>query len=380
MSAKVHRPPQQPPVPGEIHGSDVDELLRVVGLTKHFSVTTGTVFRREIARVHAVDNVSFVLHRGRTLGLLGESGCGKTTVARTTLRLVEPSAGRIIFQNTDVTSAEGRDLRSLRRDMQIVYQDPFSSLNPRLTIGQIVAEPLRVHDIPDRGQRTAALLDQVGIRSSYASRYPHEFSGGQRQRIAIARALATHPPLLFCDEPTAALDVSIQGQILNLLTGLQDELGLTYVLISHDLSIVRDVADQVAVMYLGQIVESGTTTEVFHGPHHPYTIALLSAVPIPDPVLEDERERIILQGDVPSPSHPPPGCRFHTRCWKAGDICRTTEPPMVEFSPGHRAACHFPENSGPSTDQRSAEPPAIRPFSDGHAHRRAQNCGSKLPS
>lgn len=338
-----HRTPGLP-----VGSSGGEEILRVTGLTKHFPVTTGVVFRREVARVRAVDDVSFVLWAGQTLGLVGESGCGKTTVARSVLRLVEPTAGRALFRGTDVTAARGAELRALRRDMQIVFQDPFASLNPRLTVGQIVAEPLRVHGIPDRRQRVAALLDQVGLQPGHAARYPHEFSGGQRQRIAVARALATSPQLVFCDEPTAALDVSIQGQILNLLTDLQERLGLTYVLISHDLSIVRDVADTVAVMYLGQIVEFGATPDVFRRPRHPYTVALLSAVPVPDPALEDRRERIILHGEVPSPVEPPPGCRFHTRCWKAQDVCTTTDPPLTELEPGHWAACHFPEDgAGP---------------------------------
>lgn len=327
--------------PGSREGED--PVLSVAGLTKHFAVTEGLVFRRESARVRAVDDVSFVLHSAETLALVGESGCGKSTVVRAILRLVEPSAGRVVFDGTDVRQVEGRDLRRLRRDMQAVFQDPFASLNPRLTVGQIVSEPLRVHEMDHTAERVSELLEQVGLPAQYRSRYPHQFSGGQRQRIAIARALATRPKLVFCDEPTSALDVSIQAQILNLLTDLQDEFGLSYVLVSHDLSVVRDVADTVAVMYLGNLVEVADTARLYDRPRHPYTVALLSAVPVPDPDEEDRRQRIVLRGEVPTAIDPPPACRFHTRCWKAEEICRTSKPPLSEVDPGHWVACHFPE-------------------------------------
>ncbi len=339
--------PQPGRLPGQRAGGDHAELLQVVGLTKHFAVTAGAVFRRTVAQIHAVDDVSFVLDEGMTLGLVGESGCGKSTVARSILRLVRPTAGQVIFRGHDLATAGPASLRALRRDMQIVFQDPYASLNPRLTVAQIVSEPLRVHGIRGRTNRIAQLLEEVGLATEDAGRYPHEFSGGQRQRIAIARALATRPKLVFCDEPTSALDVSIQGQVLNLLADLQRELGLSYVLISHDLSVLRDVTDQVAVMYLGKIVEFADTAQLYDQPMHPYTVALLSAVPVPDPAREDARERVTLRGQVPSPTEPPPACRFHTRCWKAQPICRTSEPPLLELHAGHWVACHFPERTQP---------------------------------
>lgn len=320
------------------------EMLRVVGLTKHFPITEGLVFRREVARVHAVDDVSFAVHEGQTFGLVGESGCGKSTVARTILRLTEPTAGEVIFQGQDLRAADPHQMRATRRDMQVVFQDPFASLNPRLTVGQIIGEPLKTHDLDDSRSRIGELLEEVGLQAQHATRYPHEFSGGQRQRIAIARALSTRPSLVFCDEPTSALDVSIQAQILNLLADLQERFALSYVLVSHDLSVVRDVSDTVAVMYLGQLVEVAATDQLYEQPRHPYTVALLSAVPVPDPDVEDRRERILLTGHVPDATAPPPACRFHTRCWKADERCRTEQPPLVERSPSHWVACHYPEH------------------------------------
>lgn len=343
MSEPITPPAER--LPGQRADVDPAELLRVAGLTKHFAVTAGLVFRRTVGQIHAVDDISFVLNEGVTLGLAGESGCGKSTLARSILRLVQPTAGQVIFHGHDLATAGPASLRALRRDMQIVFQDPFASLNPRLTVAQIISEPLRVHGIGDRPNRVAQLLEEVGLAAEHAARYPHEFSGGQRQRVAIARALATRPKLVFCDEPTSALDVSIQGQILNLLADLQHELGVSYVLISHDLSVLRDVTDQVAVMYLGKIVEFADTAQLYDQPMHPYTVALLSAVPVPDPAREDARERITLRGQVPSPTDPPPACRFHTRCWKAQPICHTSEPPLLERHTGHWVACHFPERA-----------------------------------
>ena len=318
------------------------ELLRVLHLTHHFPITAGAVFRREVARVHAIDDVSFVINEGETLALVGESGSGKSTVIRCVLRLVEPSAGRILFRSKDLTAASPKELRSLRREIQVIFQDPFASLNPRMTVGESIAEPLLVHNIP-RGTTTVGdLLEQVGLDRRDEGRYPHEFSGGQRQRIAVARAIATRPSLVLCDEPVSSLDVSIRGQILNLLGDLQKDFAIAYLLVSHDLAVVRDVADRVAVMYAGKIVELGSTEVLYARPRHPYTVALLSAVPVPVPSTGGSRG-VVLRGEIPDPARPPSGCRFHTRCWKAQAICRDAEPPLEEVAPGHWAACHFPE-------------------------------------
>ena len=322
-------------------------LLEVSGLAKHYPIRKGIVLARQIGAVRAVDGVGFRLNRGETLALVGESGCGKSTTARLVMRLIEPSAGTIRFDGQDVTTASGTALRALRRRMQIVFQDPFASLNPRLTVGDAIAEPMAVHDMGNgaaRQARVQELLSLVGLRPFHAGRYPHEFSGGQRQRIGIARALSVRPDLLVCDEPVSALDVSIQAQVVNLLEDLQEELGLTYVMIAHDLSVVRHVSDRVAVMYLGKIVEIAERRALFANPRHPYTRALLSAVPVPDPTAR--RDRIILTGDVPSPISPPPGCRFHTRCPYVFDRCRSEEPLLREMpggGPGQRAACHLDE-------------------------------------
>jgi peptide/nickel transport system ATP-binding protein/oligopeptide transport system ATP-binding protein len=330
-------------LPGEGGG---DPLLTVRGLTKHFPVTKGAVLKREVGAIHAVDDVSFVVQRGETFGLVGESGCGKSTTARLILKLLPATAGEVVFDGRSILPLGARETRALRAEMQIVFQDPFASLNPRHTVGQIVAEPLIVQGRSKKEARARVdeLLELCGLSREHAGRYPHEFSGGQRQRVGVARALALNPKLVILDEPVSALDVSIQAQIVNLLEDLQGRLGLTYVFIAHDLSVVRHISDKVGVMYLGQLAEVADRDALYESPRHPYTVALLSAVPIPDPEKERARQRIILTGDVPSPANPPPACRFHTRCWNAQEICRTVAPPLEQKSPGHWAACHFPES------------------------------------
>ena len=320
-------------------------LLAVENLTRHFPIMQG-VFRRQVGTVKAVDGLDFEIHERETLGLVGESGCGKSTAGRVILRLHDATAGRIVFRGTDITRIEGEALRRLRPRMQMIFQDPQDSLNPRMTVGSIVGEPLLEHGAAGAGalrNRVEELLEAVGLDPGFANRYPHEFSGGQRQRIGVARALALNPEFIVCDEPIAALDVSIQAQVVNLLEDLQERLGLTYLFISHDLGMIRHIADRVAVMYLGRIVELAPSDALYREPRHPYTRALLSAVPIHDPEREAHRERIILSGDVPSPADPPPGCRFSTRCPMAAPECSQREPEWRELHPGHWAACHFAE-------------------------------------
>ena len=322
-------------------------LLRVEGLTKHFPIKKG-VLQRQVGAVKAVDGLDFEVRKGETLGVVGESGCGKSTMGRVITRLQDPTGGKITFEGRDITRLSTGQMRPLRRDIQMIFQDPYGSLNPRHTIGSIVSAPFRLQGVEPEGgvkKEVQRLLELVGLSPEHYNRYPHEFSGGQRQRIGIARALALKPKLVVADEPVSALDVSIQAQVVNLMDDLQQELGLTYVIIAHDLSVVRHVSDRIAVMYLGKIVELADRTALYESPMHPYTKALMSAVPVPDTKRRGRKsERILLRGDVPSPIAPPSGCRFHTRCWKATEICRTTEPQLVELRPGQRVACHHPEN------------------------------------
>ncbi|WP_406440836.1 dipeptide ABC transporter ATP-binding protein [Streptomyces sp. NBC_00631] len=326
---------------------DREVLLKVEGLQKHFPIKKG-ILQRQVGAVKAVDGIDFEVRKGETLGVVGESGCGKSTMGRVITRLQDPTGGKVTFEGQDITHLSTAKMRPLRRDIQMIFQDPYGSLNPRHTIGSIVSAPFRLQGVEPEGgikKEVQRLLELVGLSPEHYNRYPHEFSGGQRQRIGIARALALKPKLVVADEPVSALDVSIQAQVVNLMDDLQEELGLTYVIIAHDLSVVRHVSDRVAVMYLGKIVELADSTKLYESPMHPYTKALMSAVPVPDPKRRGQKsERILLRGDVPSPIAPPSGCRFHTRCWKATQICKTTEPPLLELRPGQRVACHHPEN------------------------------------
>ena len=324
--------------------SENGTLIKVEKLTKHFPITRGIFVQREVGAIQAVDGVTFEIRKGETLGLVGESGCGKSTTGRTILQLYRPTAGKVYYGDEDLTELKGEALRRMRRNMQMIFQDPYASLNPRLTVGNIVSEPLEVHNIGnarERRERVQELLRLVGLSPHMINRYPHEFSGGQRQRIGVARALALQPEFIVCDEPISALDVSIQAQVVNLLEELQATFGLTYLFIAHDLSMVRHISDRTAVMYLGKVVELATRNELYTHPLHPYTQALLSAVPIPDPSKEGKRQRIILEGDVPSPANPPKGCRFHPRCPLAIDVCREVEPEWREVAPDHWVACHL---------------------------------------
>jgi oligopeptide transport system ATP-binding protein len=319
-------------------------LVQVCNLKKYFPIHKGTIIQRHIGDVKAVDDVSFDIYRGETLGLVGETGCGKTTVGRTLLHLYEPTAGHVHFDGVDLMKLSESGLRSFRKRMQMIFQDPYASLNPRMTVGSIVAAPLEVHGVPNgksKRERIEELLDMVGLNPEFVNRYPHEFSGGQRQRIGIARALAVNPELVVCDEPISSLDVSIQAQVVNLLEELQEKLGLTYLFIAHDLSMVRHISNRMAVMYLGKIVELADRNEIYLKPLHPYTQALMSAVPVPDPDIAEKRQRVILEGDLPSPSNPPVGCNFNTRCPFAKDICHVQDPEYLEVLPEHWVACHF---------------------------------------
>ncbi|WP_229072109.1 ABC transporter ATP-binding protein [Actinoplanes sp. DH11] len=325
-----------------------DVVLETKSLVKHFPISQGIVLKTKVGAVRAVDGVDIQLRRGETLGVVGESGCGKSTLAKLLVGLEKPTSGSIMVRGQDMVRLKGAELRKARRNIQMVLQDPYTSLNPRMTVGDIIGEPFEIHPevVPKKGRQRAIqdLLDTVGLNPDHINRYPHQFSGGQRQRIGIARALALKPEIIVCDEPVSALDVSIQAQVINLLERLQDEFGLSYIFIAHDLSVVRHISDRVAVMYLGRIVEHGYDREIYEQPTHPYTQALLSAVPVPDPRLRGHRDQIVLEGDVPSPANPPSGCRFRTRCWKAQDICAQQDPALqVRDRSPHPSACHFAE-------------------------------------
>jgi len=330
-------------------GSKDDILLDVKNLVMHFPLTQGIIFQRKVGAVQAVDDITFHVKRGETLGMVGESGCGKSTTGRAILQLYKPTSGEVVFNGRDLTKVDGGEMRKMRRYLQMIFQDPYASLNPRMTVGSIIAEPMQIHNLVPRDQRNRRvqeLLETVGLNPYFANRYPHEFSGGQRQRIGVARALAASPDFIVCDEPVSALDVSIQAQIVNLLEDLQEQFNLTYLFIAHDLSVVRHISDRIAVMYLGKLVELADRDALYEDPLHPYTKALLSAVPIPDPIVEKRRERIILTGDVPSPINPPSGCHFHTRCPYVMPVCKEIDPIFADQGNGHFVACHLYPGSG----------------------------------
>ena len=334
-----------------------EALVEVRDVVKHFPITSGIVLQKQVGAVHAVDGVSFDVLRGETLGIVGETGCGKSTTARLITRLLQPTSGTVSFEGRDISHMGRSEIKPLRKEMQMIFQDPYSSLNPRKTVGSIIAEPFKIHGLKEgTGERKRAvqqLMEQVGLNPEHFNRYPHEFSGGQRQRIGVARAIALQPKLIIADEPVSALDVSIQAQVINLLADLQEDFELTYVFIAHDLGVVRHVSDRIAVMYLGKIVELSPAEELYERPIMPYTEALLSAVPIPDPRESAARERIVLEGDVPSPVNPPSGCRFHPRCRYATEVCTQLEPPLVDYGNGHLAACHHPLNVDKETLARA---------------------------
>ncbi len=336
--------------PADSNASGDDILLDVDNLVMHFPLTQGIIFQRQVGAVKAVDGVTFQVKRGETLGLVGESGCGKSTTGRALLQLYEPTSGKVNFNGTELTDLDGGQMRRMRRHLQMIFQDPYASLNPRMTVGSIISEPMAIHDLVpknERNDRVRELLETVGLNPYFANRYPHEFSGGQRQRIGVARALAANPEFIVADEPVSALDVSIQAQIINLMEDLQEEFNLTYLFIAHDLSVVRHISDRIVVMYLGKFVELADRDALYEDPLHPYTKALLSAVPIPDPIVEKRRERIILTGDVPSPINPPSGCHFHTRCPYVMPVCMEKDPLFVDQGGGHMVACHLYAGSTP---------------------------------
>lgn len=347
MESQEHRTERMKATKGQSTVGAGEVLMEIEDLQMHFPITEGIIFQRKVGAVKAVDGINFSIKKGETLGLVGESGCGKSTTGRAILQLYRPTGGHVRYRGQDLTQMKGEELRRMRRNLQIIFQDPYASLNPRMTVGNIIGEPLEVHGLAKgkaKQDRVRELLSVVGLNPNYVNRYPHEFSGGQRQRIGIARALAVEPDFIVADEPISALDVSIQAQVVNLLEDLQKEFGLTYLFIAHDLSVVRHISNRVAVMYLGKVVELADRDELYKNPMHPYTKALLSAIPIPDPVLEEKRKRVILEGDVPSPINPPSGCHFRTRCPLAQEICKE-EPLFLEHRPNHLTACHFAEKA-----------------------------------